>query len=144
MTLATPRAQFVRYVVAGVANTALTYALLVVVMRWIGYLAAYTIVYAIGIGFGYWMQSRFVFRVPLAWRVALRFPLVYVAQFTLGFALLWLLVGTAHADRDLAALIVVMVNVPLGFVLSRLVLTARFAHRSAPTERSTEHTGSRL
>ena len=40
----TPRTQFARYLVAGAANTALTYALLVVAMRFIGYLGAYTIV----------------------------------------------------------------------------------------------------
>jgi putative flippase GtrA len=143
--VATPRAQFARYLAAGAVNTALTYALLVVAMRWIGYLAAYTIVYAVGIALGYWLQSRFVFRVPLAWRVALRFPLVYIVQYVLGFAVLWLLVDAVHVENDLAALIVVIANVPLGFLLSRLLLAqTRLHHRSTPTERSTEHTGSRL
>jgi putative flippase GtrA len=143
--VAAPRAQFAPYVVAGAANTALTYALLVVAMRWIGYLGAYTIVYAVGIAFGYWLQSRFVFRVPLAWRVAVRFPLVYLVQYAFGFAMLWLLVDAAHVESDVAALIVVIANVPLGFLLSRLLLAqSRLHHRSAPTERSTEHTGSRL
>ena len=143
--VATPRTQFARYVVAGAANTALTYALLVVAMRYIGYLGAYTIVYAVGIVFGYWLQSRFVFRVPLAWRVALRFPIVYLVQYAVGAGVLWLLVDAAHVDSDVAALIVVIANVPLGFLLSRLLLAqTRLPHRSAPTERSTEHTGSRL
>lgn len=145
ISVETPRTQFARYLVAGAANTALTYALLVVAMRFIGYLGAYTIVYAVGIVFGYWLQSRFVFRVPLAWRVALRFPLVYLVQYAVGAGVLWLLVDGAHVDNDVAALIVVIANVPLGFLLSRLLLArTRVPHRSAPTERSTEHTGSRL
>jgi putative flippase GtrA len=41
-------AQLARYLVAGVANTALTYALLIAAMQWMPYLAAYTIVYAVG------------------------------------------------------------------------------------------------
>ena len=118
----TRRAQFARYLVAGAVNTAVTYALLVVAMRSMGYLAAYTIVYALGIAFGYWLQSRFVFHVPLAWRAALRYPLVYLAQYVFGFVLLALLVDTAHIDKDLAALVVVIANVPLGFLLSRRVL----------------------
>ena len=118
----TRRAQFARYLVAGAVNTAVTYALLVVAMRWIGYLAAYTVVYALGIAFGYWLQSRFVFHVPLAWRAALRYPLVYLVQYAFGFVLLALLVDTVHVDKDLAALVVVIANVPLGFLLSRRVL----------------------
>jgi putative flippase GtrA len=118
----TRRAQFARYLVAGAVNTAVTYALLVVAMRWIGYLAAYTVIYALGIAFGYWLQSRFVFHVPLAWRAALRYPLVYLVQYAFGFVLLALLVDTVHVDKDLAALVVVIANVPLGFLLSRRVL----------------------
>jgi putative flippase GtrA len=118
----TRRAQFARYLVAGAVNTAVTYALLVVAMRWIGYLAAYTVIYALGIAFGYWLQSRFVFHVPLGWRAALRYPLVYLVQYAFGFVLLALLVDTVHVDKDLAALVVVIANVPLGFLLSRRVL----------------------
>jgi len=118
----TRRAQFARYLVAGAVNTAVTYALLVVAMRWIGYLAAYTVIYALGIAFGYWLQSRFVFHVPLAWRAALRYPLVYLVQYAFGFVLLALLVDTVHVDKDVAALVVVIANVPLGFLLSRRVL----------------------
>jgi len=118
----TRRAQFARYLIAGAVNTAVTYALLVVAMRWIGYLAAYTVIYALGIAFGYWLQSRFVFHVPLAWRAALRYPLVYLVQYAFGFVLLALLVDTVHVDKDLAALVVVIANVPLGFLLSRRVL----------------------
>jgi len=118
----TPRLQFARYLVAGAVNTAVTYALLVVAMGWIGYLAAYTLVYALGVVFGYWLQSRFVFGVAFRWSAALRFPLVYIVQYLFGAALLWLLAGRLHVDARVAALVVVIANVPLGFLLSRRVL----------------------
>ena len=117
--------QFVRYLAAGAINTACTYALLIVAMQWIAYLAAYTIAYIVGIALGYWFQSRFVFGARFAWRTALRFPLVYVVQYAFGFALLWFLVETVRVGSDRAALIVVVVNVPLGFALSRLLLARR-------------------
>jgi putative flippase GtrA len=116
------RAQFARYLVAGALNTALTYALLLVGMRWIGYLAAYTVAYAAGIVLGYALQSLFVFRVAFRWSAALRFPFVYVVQYLFGAVLLWVLAGRLHIDARIAALVVVIANVPLGFVLSRLVL----------------------
>jgi putative flippase GtrA len=116
------RSQFLRYVVAGGVNTLATYALLVVAMRVVPYLVAYTTAYACGIAIGYALQSRFVFGVPMAWRTALRFPLAYVAQYTFGAVLLWLLVDGLRLAPDIAALFVVAANVPVGFLLNRRVL----------------------
>jgi putative flippase GtrA len=121
------RKPFVRYVLAGGINTALTYALLLVAMRWLPYQLAYSIVYAAGIVLGYCLQSRLVFGIPLAWRAALRFPLVYVVQYLFGVVSLWLLVDRLHVDREGAALVVVLSNVPIGFAMSRLLLRARRA-----------------
>jgi putative flippase GtrA len=71
------------------------------------------------------IQSRFVFRVAPAWRTALRFPIIYLVQYLFGVSLLWILVEGLHMVRSKAALAVVIANVPLGFVLSRLLLVRR-------------------
>jgi putative flippase GtrA len=115
-------AQVARYIAAGLANTAVTYMLLVLGMRWLHYALAYTLVYAVGIVLAYWLQTRFVFRVPLHWRTALRFPLVYAVQYVLGLALLTVLVEIAGLPQRWAALVAIAANVPAGFVLSRLLL----------------------
>jgi putative flippase GtrA len=117
--------QFTRYLIAGVVNTAITYGLLVAALRWLPYAAAYTVAYVSGVAIGYLLQSRFVFRVPLGIRRALRFPLVYVAQYVVGIALLWLLVDRLGTEATWAALVVVVANVPLGFMLSRLLLVGQ-------------------
>ena len=119
------RAHFARYVIAGLVNTAVTYALLLVALHWIAYLAAYTIVYVLGVVFGWWLQSRFVFQVPIAWRTLIRFPLVYAAQYVCGAVLLWLLVEVARVPSSWAALAAVASTVPLGFLLSRRLLALR-------------------
>jgi putative flippase GtrA len=116
------RTQFGRYVVCGALNTALTYALLVLAMRVMPYLVAYTVVYVLGVAIGYALQSRFVFRVPMAWRTAVRFPMAYAAQYAFGAALLWLMVDVVHLGPNLAALVVVAASVPLGFLLNRRAL----------------------
>lgn len=116
------REQFVRYVVAGLCNTAFTYALLIVGMRWIEDLLAYSVVYILGIAAGYWLQSRFVFRVPIDWRSAARFPAVYLVQYAVGASILWMLIHTLYVSPHVAALCAVAANVPTGFWMSRLTL----------------------
>lgn len=125
------RAQLARYIAAGLVNTAVTYALLVLGMRWLHYAVAYTLVYAVGIALAYWLQTRFVFRVTPRWRTALRFPLVYAVQYALGLVLLTALVEIAALPRQWAALIAIGANVPAGFVLSRLLLAQRARGRGA-------------
>lgn len=119
------REQFKRYLMTGIVNTGFTYAVLLLALRWIDYLAAYTIAYASGIAIGYWLQSQFVFRVPFDWRTAARFPLICVMQYLFGTVLLWILVDSLRLRPAFAALIVVIANIPVGFLLSRLLLTQR-------------------
>jgi putative flippase GtrA len=122
----TPRrrtaSQALRYLAAGAVNTALTYGLLLVALRLFEYRLAYTLVYVVGIGLGYWMQSRFVFDAPMRWRTGALFPLVYGIQYAVGLAVLWLLVDRWQVREEYAALAAVLVNVPAGFLLSRALL----------------------
>jgi putative flippase GtrA len=119
------RGQFARYIVAGAVNTAITYVLLVSLMRVVEYRLAYSIAYVAGIAIGCWLQCRFVFRVPLDWRNAIRFPVVYAVQYLIGLLLLWVLVASAGMHPEWAALLVVALNVPIGFFMLRFLLQVR-------------------
>jgi putative flippase GtrA len=119
--------RFARYLAAGAMNTIATYLLLLVAMRWLHYAIAYTATYAIGVVLGYWLQTRYVFRVRMEWRTAARFPLIYVTQYALGLSLLWALVDVADVPRAYAALAVTAATVPTGYALSRWVLARRRA-----------------
>ena len=61
-------------------------------LTFLPYLAAYAISYLLGIVLSYLLLTRFVFRAPPRLSTAVRFPLVYVAQYLLGSAVLALLV----------------------------------------------------
>lgn len=130
MNEASTRGQFARYVVAGAVNTVVTYALLVTLMRIIEYRLAYSITYLAGIVLGCWLQCRFVFHVPIDWRNAIRFPAVYAIQYLTGLLLLWVLVDAAGMRREWAALLVVVLNIPVGFFMLRLLLQVRARSRA--------------
>jgi putative flippase GtrA len=130
-------AQFVRYLAAGVCNTVVTYLLLILAMRWVDPLIAYTAVYVLGIAIGYWLQSRFVFRVALDWRAAARFPAVYLVQYALGASILRMLVHAFHVGSHIAALCAIAANIPAGFWMGRMTL-ARNPRRARRTGRATD------
>jgi putative flippase GtrA len=123
--------RFIRFLFVGGMNTAVTYAIYLLLLRWASYLAAYGIAYATGIAISYWLNSRVVFNTAPSLAGMLKFPLVYVAQYLLGSALLWLLVEQFDVSRSIAMLPVIAATVPATFVLTRWVLTGH-AFRSSP------------
>ena len=117
--------QFLRFLVTGGINTAVTYVLYLLLLPLLGYLVAYSLAYVIGIVLSYWLNSAFVFRQPMNWRSLARFPLVYVVQYLLTGVLLWLFVDTLGVDKRIALLAAIAVTVPVTFLAARLAILPR-------------------
>jgi len=116
--------QFLRFLASGGINTALTYGLYLLLLPLLGYLVAYSVAYVLGILLSYWLNSVFVFRQPMNWRSLVRFPLVYVVQYLLTGALLWLFVDQLGIDKRLALLAAIAVTVPVTYLAARLAILA--------------------
>ena len=119
------RHQFGRFLVAGAANTAVTVLLYEGLRRVLPYLVAYGIAYVAGIALAYALGTGYVFERTRTLAGAALFPLVYVAQYLLGTALMWLQVDRLGVDPTAAVLVVVVATIPVTFVLSRRVLAGR-------------------
>jgi putative flippase GtrA len=114
--------QFLRFLVTGGINTALTYVLYLLLLLLLDYLPAYSVAYVVGIALSYGLNSVFVFRQPMNWRSLARFPLVYVVQYLLTAALLWLFVDMLGVDQRIALLAAIAVTVPVTFLAARLAI----------------------
>ena len=112
----------VRFLVAGVLNTAASYGLYLLLLGPCPYAVAYTLSYVFGIGLAYGLMCRFVFRQRERLGSALGFPVVYGVQYVLGLALLTFFVGTLRVDPRLGPLLVIACTVPISFVLSARVI----------------------
>jgi putative flippase GtrA len=115
------RRYFVRFLLGGGVNTAATYCLFLLLQWIMPAAAAYTIAYIVGILLAYGINTKFVFQTKPSVRTALQFPAVYIVQYVSGlvFLTLFTYVGLTNA---VAMLLVIVVNVPISFLLTRYVL----------------------
>lgn len=114
--------QAARFVVAGAVNSGVTYLAYLALLKWFSYRWAFSLSYVAGILLSFVLSSRFVFRVPLSWRNLVRYPAVYVLQYLLGYAVIYVAVGRVGLDPRLGPLAVLAVTVPVSFLSSRRLL----------------------
>jgi putative flippase GtrA len=117
--------EFARFLVVGLVNTGVGYGVYLLALQWLGYELAYAAAYVVGIVFAYLLNSLFVFRSPMRLRTALRYPFVYLAQYLFGSVLLYAMIAWLGFDRRWAALIALILSVPVSFLLNRVVLARR-------------------
>lgn len=116
--------EFARFVIVRGICTVLSYGAYLLLLLSFSYEVSYVCSYLFGIVLAYLVNSRFVFRVAMSRRSAIRFPLVYVVQFVGTFLILRIAVQWAHISPSIAYGLAVCVTIPLTFVLSRRIIRA--------------------
>ena len=116
------RWEFMRFLLVGASNTLLSWALFVVLVRLMSYPYAYTLAYAISIVCSYLLNVHFVFKERISLAGFLKFPLVYLLQYTLGMLVMWLLVGKMGVLPEVAMIVVITVTIPITFLASRKII----------------------
>lgn len=119
------RSQFGRFIVSGGINTASTYAIYLLLLRWISYKESYTVAYIAGIVLSYFLNRVFVFGTHQGVRTALLFPLVYLAQYLGGLLVLWIWIEILGLGVRFGPIAVVLTTLPMTYVLTKIFFTAR-------------------
>lgn len=114
--------EILRFLVGGLLNVIVGYGAYLIFLHWFRYEVAYAIAYAIGISVSYAFSAIYVFRQPMRWRSALRYPLVYLLQFLLGLALLKVLIEFMHMPERFAPLAVAALTIPATYFASRAII----------------------
>jgi putative flippase GtrA len=123
----TARGQALRFIAFGGLNTVVTYALYCAIVTFISPQVAYAIVFLLGIGLAFVLNSRFVFGTRLHLGSAAIYPLVYVVQYGANALLIDAFIALGCGPRTALAVSLVIVT-PLSFALNRAVLTRRSGH----------------
>ena len=108
-----------RFLLAGAANTLLTYLLYLLLLSHVGHRLAYALAYAAGIGLAYVLGRGFVFRRHDGWRSVLLTPLIYLLQFCAGLLIVELWITLLGLRAEFAPLLAIAVTLPVTYVLSR-------------------------
>jgi putative flippase GtrA len=119
------RGEALRFLIAGGANTVLTYFIYLVLLNVMSYPVAFTTSFTMGILIAFILYSAFVFRTPLAWSKLLQYPILYALQYFAGLALLVILVEYMGLDKRIAPVINIIVLTPVTFILNKWFLSKR-------------------
>ena len=123
------RAQGARFVALGALNTLATYAIYCGLVAFMSPQVAYAVVFTLGIGLAFVLNSKFVFRTPVRLGSAALYPVVYIFQYCANAYLIDAFIGSGFSPRTALAVALVIVT-PLSFVLNRLVLARRVSART--------------
>lgn len=112
------RGRALRFLASGIVNTLVTYALYLVMLRFMSPRLAYTLVYVVGIALAYTLNRGFVFRTHAGWRSALAMPMIYLLQYLVSLAVisLWVWLGL---PPGLAPLPAIILSMPITYLLTR-------------------------
>jgi|GEM_PF-688989 len=113
---------WLRFVVGGGINTAVTYLVYLGLSLFLSYQSAFLFAYVLGIVIAYGINSRFVFRVPLSFRRFFAYPLAYLLQYGLSAVLLEICVEHFRVSEKLAPLLVTIVMIPPSYIINKLAL----------------------
>lgn len=124
-----PSPEFRRFLIAGAINTVASYLVYLALLEVVRYEVSYTLSTVVGIVTAYALSTYYVFRTKWSWGKMLKFPWIYLVQYVTGMALMWVFVEQMNVDDRIAPWLVVALQVPLTFVMSRMIVAERSGAR---------------
>ncbi|GGY77201.1 glycosyltransferase [Streptomyces nitrosporeus] len=111
--------QFTSFVLVGFVNTAVYLGVYATLNRWVPYLTAHVLGYAVGIVCSFLLNSYVTCRTRPTWRGFVRFPLSSAVNLVASGVLLYGAVSGLGMDKNLAALAAGVLVTPLSFLVAR-------------------------
>jgi len=114
-------ATFGRFLLSGGFNTVLTYALYLLLLRFLSYRVSYTAAFCAGIALAYCLNRFFVFGTHAGVSTVALFPMVYLVQYLVGLGVVSAWVEILGWSASLAPIAAIILTIPVTFVLSRWI-----------------------
>jgi len=114
--------EFYKFCIIGFLNTFFTYLLYLLLLNFISYRISYTVTYLAGIVFSFVFNAKYVFRAEITFLKFIVYPVVYLVQFLINYFVLYYCVERINIDEKFAAIVVIILAIPITFVLSKFIL----------------------
>ncbi|RZO08824.1 GtrA family protein [Pseudomonas moorei] len=114
---------FVKFLISGGFNTAMTYGVYLILLMFLPYTTSYTISYIAGIVLAYLLNRFFVFKSHQGLKTIALLPLVYVMQYVISMLILWCWVEKLGFNDSLAPIVAIIITIPITYVLSKFVFS---------------------
>jgi len=113
----------IKFLIVGVINTLLTYAIFVVLTFFVATWIAFTFAYAIGLVWTVFMSSKWVFSSRTVPKKILKFSVMHLILFLIGQAVIWFFANQGIRDKLLISAIIIALTAPLSYVAGKFVFT---------------------
>lgn len=117
--------QWGKFLLGGGLNFAITYVVYVILNTIMYFQFAFAIAYGVGIIWGYWFNTKFVFNAKISLAAFLRYPTVYVFQYFQSAIVLWVGVEMFQMNKNLVPIVATIISIPVTFTLSKLILVPK-------------------
>lgn len=123
MALMLKESKLARFLLSGGLNTAITYALYLMLLNWASYKTSYTVAYLVGIAIAYLSNRFFVFKSHQGIRSILIMPIIYLGQYLISMMVIWVWVEHLMLDERAAPAIAISLTIPATYILSKIFFT---------------------
>ncbi|RPK58991.1 putative glycosyltransferase CsbB [Streptomyces sp. ADI96-02] len=121
--------QFGSFVLIGCVNTAVYLGVYATLNRWIPYLAAHVVGFAVGVVCSFLLNSYITCRTKPTWHAFLRYPVSSAVNLVFSGVLLYAAVAGLGMDKNIAAFAAGVIVTPLSFLLARWAIMSGRNHR---------------
>ena len=112
--------KFIRFLIVGCVNTLVSYLIFSALIHIVNYDVAYACSYAFGILVSYVFNGKWTFSKSIDFKGMLIYPLVYIVQFSTGWAVLKYGIEMLNFTENQAYILSIIISIPIGFLTSKL------------------------
>ncbi|AZZ79365.1 hypothetical protein CCX46_21190 [Pseudomonas sp. RU47] len=116
---------FLRFLISGGFNTAITYAIYLMLLMFFPYKTSYTVSFVSGIVIAYSLNRYFVFKKETGIKSKFLFPFIYAIQYFFGLAIVWLSVEHLGIPETIAPIISICLTIPVTYLLSKILFMGK-------------------
>lgn len=120
----------VKFLIVGCVNTAISFFLFLILLKFMPYQSAFILCYMVGIIGSYVLNGIWTFSSKISVKGLFSYPVVYLIQLFIGWIVLQMVVETFNFSEKIAFIISLLVSIPVGYLMTKFFFKNRHQENS--------------